>query len=443
LLQDAAAGKFEIALVVEMERFSRSRDGADLAVIKRVFRESGIRFGTPAQLFNPDDVEDDFISGLLGLLSSREKQKMIKRTQDGRLEASRRGLYMGRVPYRYRRHDGRLLIYEPEAQVVRDMFAWLVDQGMSIRGIATRLDVQGTPPRQGTRWNWSAVQYVLTNETYAGLARYNRMQRKGEGIKPESEWIAFPVPTIISQERYRQAQVQMRHNTWLQPGRRQRTYLLRGIVHCALCGQTLQGHPARGIPHYQCKGKRGPTPCATRITLAATLDRLVWGAVRRLVLHPDLVAAEVQRQRESRVTQQDEAEMRLACIRNALEKMPSERDRILRAYREGWISDADVKRQLDEIQRKREGLEAERRRLAGWLEGEAADERTRARLDEVFRRVRTRMGRLSDNERFEVVHAVIRDVRVDNQGGVEITSYLPEGKNRSGGPSGWVLTSSS
>jgi hypothetical protein len=46
------------------------------------------------------------------------------------------------------------------------------------------------------------------------------------------------------------------------------------------------------------------------------------------------------------------------------------------------------------------------------------------------------MGRLSEDERFEVVHAVIRDVRVDNQGGVEITSYLPEGKNRSGGPSG-------
>ena len=118
----------------------------------------------------------------------------------------------------------------------------------------------------------------------------------------------------------------------------------------------------------------------------------MWEAVRRLVLHPDLVAAEVQRQRESRITRRDEAEMRLAGIRNALEKMPSERDRILRAYREGWISDAEAKGQLAEAQRKRDGLEAERRRLAGWLEGEAADEQTRARLDEMFRRVRSRMG---------------------------------------------------
>jgi hypothetical protein len=128
--------------------------------------------------------------------------------------------------------------------------------------------------------------------------------------------------------------------------------------------------------------------------------------------------------------------MRLAGIRNALEKMPSERDRILRAYREGWISDAEAKGQLAEAQRKRDGLEAERRRLAGWLEGEAADEQTRVQLDKMLRRVRTRMGRLSEDERFEVVHAVIRDVRVDNHGAVEITSYIPEGKNRSGGPSG-------
>ena len=96
----------------------------------------------------------------------------------------------------------------------------------------------------------------------------------------------------------------------------------------------------------------------------------------------------------------------------------------------------EAKGQLAEVQRKRDGPEVERQRLMGWLEGEAADEQTRARLDEVLRRVRTRMGRLSDDERYEVVHAVIRDVRVDNQGGVEITSYLPEGKNRSGGPSG-------
>jgi hypothetical protein len=53
------------------------------------------------------------------------------------------------------------------------------------------------------------------------------------------------------------------------------------------------------------------------------------------------------------------------------------------------------------------------------------------------------MGRLSEAEPFEVVRAVIRDVRVDNQGGVEITSYLPEGKIAQEAPPVVVLTNSS
>jgi site-specific DNA recombinase len=269
------------------------------------------------------------------------------------------------------------------------------------------------------------VQYVLTNETYAGLARYNRMKRKGKRLKPTSEWIEVPVPAIISPDRYRQTQAQLRRNTFLQPGRRRRTYLLRGIVHCALCGKSLQGAPVRGVPHYACVGKLSPDGCAKRITRAAPLDALVWEAVRRLVEHPEMVAAEVQRQREGHLTHRDEAEMRLAAVRNAIEKIPIERDKILSVYREGWISEAEAKAQLAAAQRKREGLEAERQRLTVWLEGEAADERTRTRLDHVLRRVRNRMDQLTPDERFEVVHTVIRDVRLDNAGAVEITSYLP------------------
>ena len=52
------------------------------------------------------------------------------------------------------------------------------------------------------------------------------------------------------------------------------------------------------------------------------------------------------------------------------------------------------------------------------------------RLDDMLRRVRTRMGRLSDDERFEVVHAVIRDVRVDNHGAVE-NHLLPPRRQKS------------
>jgi hypothetical protein len=48
-----------------MERFSRSTDLFDWLVIKRTFRDAGVQFGTPSQMFAPDDPEDEFVSDLL------------------------------------------------------------------------------------------------------------------------------------------------------------------------------------------------------------------------------------------------------------------------------------------------------------------------------------------------------------------------------------------
>jgi hypothetical protein len=53
------------------------------------------------------------------------------------------------------------------------------------------------------------------------------------------------------------------------------------------------------------------------------------------------------------------------------------------------------------------------------------------------------MGRLSDDERFEVVHAVIRDVRVDNQGGLKSPLTSLKAKIAQEAPLVVVLTSSS
>jgi len=136
LLQDARDRKFRVALAIEMERFSRSTDLFDWLEIRKTFRTAEIRFGTPSQLFNPNDVEDAFLSILFGALSAREKEKIVERTRRGRLEAARRGRYVsGQVPYGYRKASGGSLeVYEPEAQTVRLIFSLLAD-GRSIGDI--------------------------------------------------------------------------------------------------------------------------------------------------------------------------------------------------------------------------------------------------------------------------------------------------------------------
>src|SRR5205809_968283 len=55
LLWDVAAGRVGVALAMELTRFSRSRDLFDWLTIRKTFRTAGIQWGTPQQLFSPDD----------------------------------------------------------------------------------------------------------------------------------------------------------------------------------------------------------------------------------------------------------------------------------------------------------------------------------------------------------------------------------------------------
>lgn len=186
-MTEMAAGGYGIVLAVELERFSRSKSLFDWLTLKQAFRQAGVKFGTPAQLYDPADVEDDFLSDLFGSLSKREKAKLLVRTRQGKLEAARQGRYFAPVaPFGYALRDGRLVICEEEAKIVRSIFT-LARAGHGIREIARTLTRDGisTPRRMrgderaGIRWAKSTVFRILGSLVYSGQAHWNRRRREG------------------------------------------------------------------------------------------------------------------------------------------------------------------------------------------------------------------------------------------------------------------------
>jgi len=168
LLDDARNGRIGVAVAVEMERFSRSESLFDWLIIKQAFREDKVRFGTLAQLYDSADTEDDFLTDLFGALAKREKRKIIERTRRGRLEAARKGRFVGAlVPLGYRRVGKAALDVDIQgARVVRTIFA-LAARGLSLRRISRELLQRGIPSPRGFRvWNWSTLNRILRNATY-------------------------------------------------------------------------------------------------------------------------------------------------------------------------------------------------------------------------------------------------------------------------------------
>jgi site-specific DNA recombinase len=435
LLRDARERRFQVALAIEMERFSRSRDGIDLAMIKRVFRESGIRFGTPAQIYDPDDIEDDFTSGMLALLASREKQKINQRTLRGKLEASRQGRYISsHAPYGYRlagERQGKLVIHADEARVVRSIFAMLIS-GKGSRAIAQTLTDRGIPsPRRKQRaWARSTILRIVTNPAYAGRAAYNRRQRHGTVLRgrPEADWISVPVPRIVADDVFRQAQDALRHNTILAPRNQRQPYLLKGLVRCGVCGRTMSGVPHHGVRYHRCNGRSrlvSDPPCSTPAVRAEVLEALVWGQLKTLLRQPDLILAAARRRRESQLTDRDEVAMRLDGVRNSLQQVPLERERVLTAYREGWATSEEARAQLAQLDRKRANLTEDQHTLESRLSIRTASEEQAERLEAIVAKVRRRLEHLSFVERFEVLHAFIHRVVVSPDGDVELHAFVP------------------
>jgi site-specific DNA recombinase len=132
-----------------------------------------------------------------------------------------------KVPYGYRRicaaagRPARMEIFEPEAEIVRAIFAAHADDGTSIRQIAHGLHDRHVPSPSGKPiWATSTLHRLLANEAYIGRVYYNRRETinvtgSARGARrtttryrerPREEWIEITVPAIIDTDTFQRAQ---------------------------------------------------------------------------------------------------------------------------------------------------------------------------------------------------------------------------------------------
>ena len=94
-------------------------------------------------------------------ISQNERLSIVKRMERGEYIATN-------VPYGYRLIDKKLVVYEPEAKIVRWIFAAYLN-GMSATEIARELTAQGIPTKDNkANWKSNRLTYMLSNERYAG-----------------------------------------------------------------------------------------------------------------------------------------------------------------------------------------------------------------------------------------------------------------------------------
>ena len=337
-LRDAvAAGAIDRIYVHSPDRLAR-RYAYQVLLIEEV-RRAGVEI---VFLNRPigGSAEDDLLLQVQGMIAEYERAKILERSRRGRRHAARSGSVSAlcAAPFGYRYVGkvagggmARFEVIDDEARIVRQIFAWVGLERVSLHEVCRRLAETGCRTRTGlARWDPTTVCGMLRNPAYIGRAAFGRSRfvpprvrlrpirgrpwpsRKANTRIPvaREEWIEVLVPALVEPALFAAAQAQLDENRrHRREGRRRPGWLLQGLVVCRRCGYAFYGKMARGkvgggkkaeYGYYRCLGTDGHrfggvAPCTNRSVRSDCLELAVWAEIRALLEDPSRLAAEYQR----------------------------------------------------------------------------------------------------------------------------------------------------
>ena len=319
LRDHAALAELDVVLVTAPDRLARNYVHQVLLIDELAARGCQVEFLDRPMSADP---HDQLLLQIRGAVAEYERTLIAERMRRGRQAKLRAGTLLPwtTAPFGYRldpdrpRRADAVRVDPGEAALVAQLFDWYLEPQGTVYRLARRLTDLGVPtPRGGPRWNTASVRGILRNPSYAGRAVSNRTQvapargRKsamlpaGPGVshapRPEEDWITVPVPAIVSEEAFAQAQAKLDANQQGAARNTRHEYLLRALISCGACRLTCGvRQTAPGYRYYQCRGRTDPLRvaqgqrCTARYIPAGQLDELVWADLCALVTDPAQVA---------------------------------------------------------------------------------------------------------------------------------------------------------
>ncbi len=436
LLDSVYEGRYDRVLILSPDRLARNY-GHQIMLVEELQRKGC----QPVFVNRPIGCgpDEDLLLQMQGVIAQYEHAKIIERTRRGKLHRMRRGeLVNGQrvFGYRYVKTDGAVPAHyevnQEEAEVVRSIFQWYVEEGVSLRQIAARLQAQGTPTVRGGRWDGSRVGHMLGNSLYTGTGYANKIEavepepdvRKGpyrKNVKssrqqrPREEWLPFAAPEIVEQETFDLAQQCLTGNKELASRRTKRPYLLRGLIRCDCCHMnvfcdTQSNNYICALSRPAFARDRGRPACDNKRRLPVQqLDELVWREVKTMLKKPALLKKQYPQLRDKI---HPRAAGSLATLDQKIDETAKQMARLNELFVGGMLSREEHLTRYKAFEQRKAGLVRQRETVAA---EHLEDQEARVLLESFTTFARTIRDRL-DNADFEtrrgIVEQMIKSVSV-------------------------------
>jgi len=250
---------FDVILVWKFSRFARNRE--DSIVYKSMLRKQcGIDVISVSEQLS-EDKTSVLIEALLEAMDEYYSINLAEEVVRGMTEKAHRGGVMGSQPFGYRAENGKILIDEEQAQIVRSIFADF-NNGIPMRKIANALNDSGIRTKFGNLWDNRGIEYLLRNVAYLGKSHWTPEAVKSTHAEKLSEKtiITDSHEAIISEEEFAQAQERIaelkRTHIYKSHPQHGKPFMLKGLCRCSSCGATLVRSSDSGLQcHRYTTGK--------------------------------------------------------------------------------------------------------------------------------------------------------------------------------------------
>ena len=249
MVEDGRDGLFDLIITKEITRFARNT--LDSIQYTRELLNAGVGVFFQNDNINTLDEDSELRLTIMSGIAQDELRKLSSRVKFGHQQAIKNSVVLGNSRiFGYRKDNGRLVIDEDEAPMVRELFELYATGQHSMKQIENLFWERGYRNHNGKKIAHTTMSGMISNPKYKGYYVGNKVKvvdlfTKKQKFLPPEEWVMFKdetgeiVPAIVSEALWDKANEVLRKRSEDVKGRQgicNHANLLTGKLFCTDCG---------------------------------------------------------------------------------------------------------------------------------------------------------------------------------------------------------------
>ena len=257
MIDDAATDKFDLVITKEISRFARNT--LDSIQYTRQLLSYGVGVFFQNDNINTFDEDSELRLSIMSSIAQDELRKLSSRVKFGHQQAIKSSVVLGNSRiFGYTKADGRLVIDETEATMVRELFELYATGEYSMKQIEKIFWDKGYRNHNGNKIAHTTMSNMISNPKYKGYYVGNKVKvvdmfTKKQKFLPPEEWVMFKdetgeiVPAIVSETKTASGSAPVKLKTAQTLASPSQYTKMRSSPSCSKCSRTRKQMPTQWL----------------------------------------------------------------------------------------------------------------------------------------------------------------------------------------------------